>query len=147
MSACEVSTLNRGKERKVNSLVLLMPDSSCYKPPPMSSPITSWSLFSFTMFFFFLVLLLLISTFSLLFFPCHSQSSSLSSVQYSISLYFPSSSYILMSPFANVKHEHHCTMFKHLRKKETYLQVLLSDIQEHEKALTVPLTCQKAVKP
>lgn len=34
-----VSALNRGKEREVNFLVLLIQDSSCHKP--LSSPITS----------------------------------------------------------------------------------------------------------
>lgn len=37
-------------------------------------------------------------------------------------------------------------MFKHLGTKETYLQVLLSDVREHEKAFTVGLKCQKAIK-
>lgn len=46
-----MSTLNRGEERKVIFFVLLMHNSSCYKP--LSSPNTYWSLASFTLSYLF----------------------------------------------------------------------------------------------
>lgn len=125
-----VSALNKGKEKKSEFSCSLHARPSCYKP--LSSPITSRSdlqLFSSS------------SLFSVLLFFYHFTLSSILTA--SITPLYPS---FTLSLFVKVQHEHHYIMFKHLRNKETYLEVLLSDVQEHEKAFTVGLKCQKAIK-
>lgn len=113
-----MSAPNRGKQRKVNFLVLSIQDTSRHKP--QSSPISSPSFFSFRRFFF-------LSNFH--FFPSLP-------LPFGTSLHFPPSCALLLSLFANTDHEHHYTVFRRLRH----------NVQKHGKAFRVRLKCQKAIK-
>lgn len=117
---CEdrVSALNRRKGEVIFLVLFLMHDSSCCKP--LSPPITSWSWISFT------------GVFSL----THFYSSS--PLPHSLPRPVPRSRSLCCSlVMSGINVTTACF------RDGTYHKVLRSNIQEHEKAFTVPLTCHK----